>query len=118
MLTNARTVPCSLDLLLLPFSSETVKTALFMWPVNNSDAVTLKSKFLFTCLTYIFYSSTIYLYAMNDPVIEASSGLKFAPFNCAWNGLAEQSEKAGLDPEVNKWELVFDFSPTGTANFS
>jgi len=55
---------------------------------------------------------------MNDPVIEASSGLKFAPFNCAWNGLAEQSEKAGLDPEVNKWELVFDFSPTGTANFS
>jgi hypothetical protein len=55
---------------------------------------------------------------MNDPVIEASSGLKFAPFNAAWHGLAEQAQKAGLDPSVNKWELVFDFSPSGESNFS
>jgi len=65
-----------------------------------------------------FKDSTVYLYAMNDPVIEASSGLKFAPFNAAWHGLAEQAEKAGLVPAINKWELVFDFSPSGESNFS
>jgi protein XRP2 len=34
-----------------------------------------------------FSNSTIYLYAMNDPVIEASSGLKFAPYNLMYAGL-------------------------------
>ena len=47
---------------------------------------------------------------MNDPVIEASTNLRFAPFNVAYHGLAEQAASAGLDPECNKWELVFDFS--------
>ena len=55
-------------------------------------------------------SSSIYLYAANDPIIEASSGLKFGPFNLGYPKLAEQARIAELDPTVNKWELVFDFS--------
>ena len=55
-------------------------------------------------------SSSIYLYAANDPIIEASSGLKFGPFNLGYPKLAEQAQLAELDPAVNKWELVFDFS--------
>ena len=34
-------------------------------------------------------SCTVYLYAANDPVIEASSDLKFGPFNVTYPGLAE-----------------------------
>jgi len=34
-----------------------------------------------------FSDSIVYLYAMNDPVIEASSGLKFAPYNITYHGL-------------------------------
>ena len=52
---------------------------------------------------------------MNDPVIEASSGLKFAPFNITYHGLDKHAELAGLDPDKNKWELLFDFS--AGANF-
>ena len=45
-----------------------------------------------------FNNSTVYLYAMNDPVIEASSGLIFAPYNVVYQGLGEQAAKAELDP--------------------
>ena len=62
-------------------------------------------------------SSTVFLYAMNDPVIEASSGLRIAPFNVAYHGLEEQARAAKLDPAVNKWELVFDFSANRDAHF-
>lgn len=62
-------------------------------------------------------SCTIYLYAANDPVIEASEGLTFAPFNIGYPKMREHCEAAGLDPKINKWELVFDFSPKGEANF-
>ena len=54
-------------------------------------------------------SSTVYLYVANDPVIEASRGLRFAPFNIGYPKLKEHAEAAGLTT-VNKWELVFDFS--------
>ena len=63
-------------------------------------------------------SSSIYLYAANDPIIEASSGLKFGPFNLGYPKLAEQARIAELDPAVNKWELVFDFSEKEESNFS
>ena len=55
---------------------------------------------------------------MNDPVIEASSGIRFAPYNLTYNGLAEHAAAAQLDPSVNKWELIFDFSPGAESNFS
>ena len=57
------------------------------------------------------------MYTMNDPVIEASSGLKIAPFNIGWPKLKEQAEAAELDPYENKWELVFDFTNKGEANY-
>lgn len=53
---------------------------------------------------------------MNDPVIEASSGLTFAPFNIGYPCLREQALAAKLDLAVNRWELVFDFSNKGVAN--
>lgn len=74
-------------------------------------------KYVSDALTYLF-SCTIYLYAQNDPVIEASSGLRFAPFNIGYPCLREHAEKAQLDVAVNKWELVFDFSNRGESNFS
>lgn len=61
---------------------------------------------------------TIYLFAQNDPVIEASSGLRFAPFNIAYPCLRQHAEKAQLDVNLNKWELIFDFSNIGLSNFS
>ena len=64
------------------------------------------------------YSSTIYLYTANDPVIEASSGLKIAPFNLGYPKLREQAIAADLNPNENKWELVFDFTEKSESNFS
>jgi hypothetical protein len=63
------------------------------------------------------FSCTIYLFTQNDPVIEASSNLRFAPFNIGYPKLSEHVAAAGLDPNVNKWELVFDFSKKAEANF-
>lgn len=57
------------------------------------------------------------MYAANDPVIEASSNLTFAPFNIGYPKLREHALTAGLDPAVNKWELVFDFSHKGEDNY-
>jgi len=57
-----------------------------------------------------FNNSTVYLYTSNDPIIEASRGLKFGPFNVGYPGLRQQAEAANLAVLDNKWELVFDFS--------
>jgi hypothetical protein len=82
-----------LDLVKARYSSAIAKIAQFMWLVSNSDAETSKSK-----LTPLFlqdlYSCTIYLYAANDPVIEASENLKFGPFNISYPLLAEHAQKA------------------------
>lgn len=69
---------------------EIVKTWLFMLPASNSDVEILRSKTILLTLD----SCTIYLYAANDPVIEASSGLRFAPFNIGYPHLREQAAKA------------------------
>ena len=52
----------------------------------------------------------MYLYTSNDPIIEASHGLRFAPFNIGYPKLREHAEAAGLSNTENKWELIFDFS--------
>jgi len=63
-------------------------------------------------------SSTVYLYTANDPIIEASTGLRFAPFNIGYPKLREHAEVSGNTTE-NKWELVFDFSnSSGGKNFT
>jgi hypothetical protein len=58
------------------------------------------------------------LHAQNDPVIEASSNLRFAPYNIAYPQLGAHVQAAGLNPNENKWELVFDFSNKGESNFA
>lgn len=55
-------------------------------------------------------SSTVFLYVLNDPVIESSSNLKFAPYNVAYPLLDEHARSVGFDPENNKWDLIFDFT--------
>lgn len=50
-------------------------------------------------------------------MIEASSDLKFGPFNISYPHLKEHAEKAKLDPLVNKWELIFDFSLKDAQNY-
>ena len=59
---------------------------------------------------------------MNDPVIESSSNVCFAPFNIGYPGLAAHAEAAGYTGASmpNKWELIFDFtqSASGVDNFT
>ena len=57
-------------------------------------------------------SSTVYLYSQNDPVIESSSNLTFAPYNLAYPHLLEHFADANLDSDKNRWDLVFDFTGT------
>ena len=62
----------------------------------------------------------MYLYAANDPIIESSSNLKFAPYNVAYPFLDQHAKDVGFDTSmvmfcwfrigVNKWELIFDFT--------
>mmetsp|Transcript_16433 Transcript_16433/g.11600 ORF Transcript_16433/g.11600 Transcript_16433/m.11600 type:complete len:87 (-) Transcript_16433:50-310(-) len=43
--------------------------------------------------------STVYLYASNDPVIEASNNIVFAPYNFMYPKLSEHAEAAKLNTE-------------------
>lgn len=43
------------------------------------------------------YSSTVFLYTPNDPIIESSKSLKFAPYNVAYPLLDKQAEAVGFD---------------------
>ena len=52
----------------------------------------------------------VYLYALNDPIIESSSNLTFAPYNVAYPLLDEHAKTVGFDTSVNKWDLIFDFN--------
>ena len=52
----------------------------------------------------------MYLYALNDPIIESSQNLTFAPYNVAYPGLDKQAAQVGFDTTVNKWDLIFDFN--------
>lgn len=60
----------------------------------------------------------MFLYAANDPVIESSNNLKFGPFNLAYPGLKQQAELAGLNTEVNKWNMIFDFTTNASGNLN
>eukprot|EP01028_Stygiella_incarcerata_P002943 TRINITY_DN15627_c0_g1_i1.p2 TRINITY_DN15627_c0_g1~~TRINITY_DN15627_c0_g1_i1.p2 ORF type:complete len:940 (-),score=264.97 TRINITY_DN15627_c0_g1_i1:3054-5615(-) len=52
----------------------------------------------------------IYLYAMNEPIVETSTEMRFAPWNVAYEGQRTHFDKAGLDPTDNKWDKIFDFN--------
>lgn len=78
---------------------------------------------------------TFFLYCISEPIIEMSTGMKVAflshesarfmprslvctnqrtwQFGCFNGGYPEQAahmERAGLDPRVNKWSMIFDFN--------
>lgn len=69
----------------------------------------------------------IYLYTPNDPIVESSSNLTFAPYNLKYNLLKEHAVKADLigtfvdddgvtQNKVNKWNLIFDFTKSDTGS--
>ena len=63
----------------------------------------------------------MFLYTPNDPIVESSSNLTFAPFNLKYAFLKPHSDTAQLNgtftdddgkvqTKVNKWNLIFDFT--------
>jgi hypothetical protein len=135
-LTSAKIVPSWLDPSRGQSSCATVKTAQSTSLANSFVVATSSSKCslskknariapwdylsicLFVFVALLVCSSTVYLYTANDPIIEASTGLRFAPFNIGYPKLREHAEVSGNTTE-NKWELVFDFSnSSGGKNFT
>jgi hypothetical protein len=53
---------------------------------------------------------TFYLYSKTEPIIETSSGMKFGPFNGAYDGHAAAMARANLQPNHNLWFAVYDFN--------
>ena len=53
---------------------------------------------------------TFYLYAQTEPIIEMSTGMKFAPFLGGYPEQAAHMAKARLDPKHNLWWGLFDFN--------
>ena len=65
--------------------------------------------------------STVYVYSPNEPIIESSSNLVFAPFNLKYPWLKEHSDKADVvgsftdddgvvQQKVNRWNQIHDFT--------
>lgn len=61
------------------------------------------------------------MYTPNDPIVESSSNLTFAPYNLKYKYLKEHADLADLvgtfvdddgitQTKVNKWNLIFDFT--------
>ena len=48
--------------------------------------------------------------ATKSPIIESSSNLRFHPFDIAYPHLTQQFVSAKLDPNVNHWDVIYDFS--------
>eukprot|EP00762_Andalucia_godoyi_P008371 ANDGO_07355.mRNA.1 Protein FAM188A homolog len=53
---------------------------------------------------------TVFLYCATEPIIETSTGLKFAPWNAAYKHQGVHFERAGLDPGASQWDRIFDFN--------
>ena len=53
---------------------------------------------------------TFYLYAQTEPIIETSTGMKFAPFKGGYAEQAAHMAAANLNPAINLWWGLFDFN--------
>ncbi|KAL3658486.1 hypothetical protein V7S43_016618 [Phytophthora oleae] len=53
----------------------------------------------------------VYLYSATEPIIETSSGLRFACFPLTYFSLQQQFRQAKFSPWNNKWSEIFDFTP-------
>jgi len=52
----------------------------------------------------------VFLYTPNDPIIESSKNLKFAPYNVGYPLLDQHVAQVNFDVTANKWDLIFDFT--------
>lgn len=94
-----------------------IKSSIFVRDCDNCEVTVACSQF--RCRD--FNDSTVNLFAANEPVIESSTNLRFAPYNFAYPLLDKHGKEALFpDFEINKWDLIFDFTPqeSGALNYS
>ena len=68
-----------------------------------------------------FDDCTVNLFSGNEPIIEKATNVKFGPYNLAYPGLDKHCVEANLNIQINKWDIVFDFTKnkeTGALNYS
>ena len=56
------------------------------------------------------YNSKVYLFVSNNPCIESSDTLEFAPYNFTYPMMKEHAASAGLKVGENCWDLIHDFT--------
>eukprot|EP00640_Fibrocapsa_japonica_P001871 CAMPEP_0113938360 /NCGR_PEP_ID=MMETSP1339-20121228/4809_1 /TAXON_ID=94617 /ORGANISM="Fibrocapsa japonica" /LENGTH=450 /DNA_ID=CAMNT_0000941455 /DNA_START=75 /DNA_END=1428 /DNA_ORIENTATION=- /assembly_acc=CAM_ASM_000762 len=83
-----------------------VCSSIFMNNCANCDVTVAVSQFrVRDCV-----DCTYHLYALTEPILESSQGIKIGRHNGAYPQLEQHMRQAGLDPKLNKWNLIFDFS--------
>jgi protein XRP2 len=102
-----------------------INVKLFIGPIRGSIFVRDSKNCTITVACSQFrcrdlYDSTVYLFCGNEPVIESSANVTFAPYNLTYPNLDSQIEASLLHKNINKWDLVFDFTKqeSGELNFS
>lgn len=110
-------------------------TTFYIGPIKASIFVRSSKNCKFTVACSQFrcrelHGAELYLYTPNDPIIESSSGLKFAPFNFKYGLLHAHAQAADLlgefvddegvtQKKMNKWGQIFDFTVSAQdSNFS
>ena len=94
-----------------------IKSSIFVRNCDGCEITVCCSQFRCRDLT----NSTVYLYTPNDPIVESSTNLTFAPYNLKYPQLEEHSNTSQivgtftdddgvLQTKVNKWNLIFDFT--------
>ena len=53
---------------------------------------------------------TFNLYCKTEPAIEASTDMRFGPFNGAYPDHKKDMLVADLDPSINRWHAIYDFN--------
>lgn len=104
-----------------------IKSSVFFRDCSDCEITVCCSQF--RCRDLV--NSKVNVYTPNDPIVESSSGLTFAPFNLKYPLLKEHAEAADLlgtfidddgvlQTKVNKWKRIFDFTKNddGQLNFS
>ncbi|KAK4887622.1 hypothetical protein RN001_003893 [Aquatica leii] len=87
----------------------------FCGPVSTSIFAEncTSSKLVIACQQLRLHSSTdihIYLHVTSRAIIEDCSEVLVAPYNFRYEGLDDDFNNSGLDPEVNHWSTLDDFN--------
>ena len=80
---------------------------MFSVPMQRPEQVKILDTYAQT-QPYLLFSSTVFLYAANDPIIESSNNLKFAPYNVAYPFLDEHVKAVGFDTSNNIVDNLYD----------